>query len=145
MTRLAPYSGRLGACLGVGMMRSEQGQSASAFVAVVALALFLVVGLVIDGGAQLTATARADDVAAAAVRVATDASASSQVDGQGVEAGRRAAEQYLASEPDVRGNVRVAGDTVTTTVRVETRTAFLSLIGIGHLTADATATGRLHS
>ncbi len=126
-------------------MGSESGQSASAFTAVVVLALFLVVGLVVDGGGQLAATARADDVAAAAVRVATDASASDEIAGDSTQAGRIAAEAYLATQRDVTGLVSVADDTVTVTTQVRRTTLFLSLIGIDALTADASATGRLHS
>ncbi|WP_028708412.1 hypothetical protein [Propionicicella superfundia] len=128
-------------------MRSESGQSASAFVAVVAVALFLVAGLVVDGGGRLAAVARADAVAAAAVRLAADASAASGVDGGagGAALGRRAAEEYLAAQPDVTGEVQVAGGVVSVEVRATRTTVFLSLVGIRTVAAEASASGVLRA
>lgn len=126
-------------------MRPQSGQSASAFTAVVVVALFLVAGLVIDGGSQLAARVRAEHVAAAAVRVATDASATASVAGGGTDAGRRAAEDFLATEPDVDAEVHSVGGEVTVTTHIRTSTLFLSLIGITGLSAHASASGRLHA
>jgi hypothetical protein len=125
-------------------MSSESGQSASAFVAVVALAVFLVAGIVVDGGGRLATTARAEAVAGTAVRLASDATAAS-----GIEQGRdeaialRAAQDYLAGQPDVTGDVQVSGATVTVTVHATRETVFLSLIGIRVLASSGSASGRL--
>lgn len=126
-------------------MRSESGQSASAFVAVVALAVFLVAGIVVDGGGRLASTARAGAVAGTAVRLAVDAAAASGVEaGRDEATARRAAADYLAGQSDVTGEVRVDGGTVTVTVRATRQTVFLSLVGIRSLGSSGSASGRLH-
>lgn len=126
-------------------MRSESGQSASAFVAVVALAVFLVSGIVVDGGGRLASTARAAAVASTAVRLASDAVAASGVeDGRDDAAARRAAEDYLAGQSDVTGEVQVSNGAVTVTVHASRPTVFLSLIGIRTLGSSGSASGRLH-
>ncbi len=127
-------------------MSDESGQSISALTAVVVFALFLVVGLVVDGGAQLTAAGRAESVAATAVRVAADASAAEQVGGgTGETAARRAAEEYLQGEDGVSGSVTMNADgTISVHTRVSVSTVFLSLVGITRLQAAGQATGGLH-
>lgn len=126
-------------------MKHESGQSLSAFTAVVVFALFLVVGLVVDGGAQLAAAGRAESVAGAAVRVALDAAAEGRVGGDsGAAAALRAAEAYLAGQDGVTGSVTMAGDgAVTVRTHVGVRTVFLSLVGITTLQAEGQASGGL--
>jgi Flp pilus assembly protein TadG len=123
--------------------RLDRGHSVSAFTAVVAVALFLVCGLVVDGGGQLTATARAEHTAATAVRLAVDAAAgSSGVDR--IAAARSAAESYLGSVADATGSVTVTAREVSVDVQTEQATLFLGLIGLRVLRASATARGDLH-
>lgn len=128
-------------------MHKDSGQSLSAFTAVVAVALFLVAGLVIDGGAQLAAMSRAESIAANAVRVAADASATATVEGEsGAPEGRSAAMRYLSTQKDVVGDVQFDADgSITVTVRITQDTVFLSLIGMTTVDAAASASGRLYA
>lgn len=102
-------------------MRDERG-SVSAFVAVIAMALVMVAGLVYDGGEVLAAQARARDLAGNAARAGAQ-----QLDldalrltGQPVLEPRRAvaaAEAFLADE-GVAGDVVVTGARIRVTVRL---------------------------
>lgn len=118
----------------------EHGQSISVFVVVVLVALFLTVGLVIDGGQKITATARAETAAAGAARAAGNAAATGAVVGRpDVGAARAAAGSYLASSPGVTGSVAVADGVVVVTTRSSVPTIFLSVIGIGSLSGTGRA------
>lgn len=127
-------------------MRDEQGNSISAFTAVIAVAMFLMVGLVVDGGSQLAARARAEALAESAVRVAVDHAAPNTLSGEVVpHAGQSAALQYLAEQPDATGQVELVKQTqVTVSVQVHRKTLFLSLIGISTVRAEASADGALY-
>ena len=115
----------------------------SAFVAVAVLALLLVAGLVIDGGAQATAARRAELAASAAARAAADETAASRLAGKQPDAGAAiaAARQVLAQSEGVAGEVRLAGDRIQVTTTAGVDTVLLSLIGItrldGHGSAEA--------
>jgi hypothetical protein len=117
--------------------------SLSVFVAVTVLALLLIAGLVVDGGAQAVASRRAEFVAAAAARAAADETAAARLAGQRAEVGAAitAARQVLADSGDVTGEVRLAAGRVFVTTTSGVDTVFLSLIGItrldGHGSAEA--------
>lgn len=122
------------------MTRDERGQSISVFVVVVLVALFLTVGLVIDGGQKITATARAESAAAGAARAAGNAAATGAVVGRpDVGAAGAAARAYLASSPGVTGSVSMSGGVVVVTTRADAPTVFLSAIGIGSLSGTGRA------
>jgi len=125
----------------------ERG-SVSLFFVVVTLALIVIIGLVVDGGAQIRNRQRADTSAQEAARAAAQAvNPAVAISGDGVSiqlgAGQAAAQQYL-SAAGVQGTVTTTGGT---TVHVHTTTtyspAFLGIIGVGQLSASADADVRV--
>ena len=119
--------------------------SVTAFFAISALGLLVLLGLVADGGAKLRATQQATAIAAEAARAggqaldtaAATAGSSGHVDRtQAVQA----AQHYL-SAAGATGTVEVSTDRtrLTVTVTRSAPTAFLSLIGIDQLTVTAHA------
>jgi Flp pilus assembly protein TadG len=119
--------------------------SLSVFVAVSVLALLLVAGLVVDGGAQAVAARRAELVAAAAARAAADDTATARLAGQRAEAGSAiaAAQQVLTDSRDVTGDVRLVGGRVVVSTTSGVDTVFLSLIGITRLVGHGSAEAEL--
>jgi Flp pilus assembly protein TadG len=127
---------------------SEDG-SISLFVIAAVLALFVVFGLVVDGGRRLEAQRRAADSAEQAARAAAQA-----IDPTALRAGqplrldpataRQAAAAYLQAEPDMTLSA-ITVDDVTVAVTVTTTVApqVLSLVGIGSLTVHATGHAEL--
>lgn len=126
-------------------MRDERGQSLSAFVAVVMTALFLVAGLVVDGARQSEAQRVAQVAASDAARAASDAAATARLAGRPVDVGAAvAAAQQRLSAAGVSGTVSVpAVGTVRVEVSSTATTVFLSLLGIDHLDAHASAEAAL--
>ena len=119
---------------------ASRGQSLSVLMLVATTALFLMVGLVVDGGQRVTATRRAVAVADHAARAATDAAAASRLEGAvDAAAAESAAREVLLAYPEVTGTVRVEGGTVTVTTRSETETIFLSLIGLRTVVGEGRA------
>lgn len=120
--------------------RDERGNTLTVFVAVVVAALVLMAGLVVDGGAQSTASRRCHQVAAQAARAATDAGAAGKAAGSGADPAAmvRAAREVLDAS-GLTGTVTVAGGAVRVQTQARTSTVFLSLIGIGSLGAEAEA------
>lgn len=111
--------------------------------AVLVMAIFLVAGLVVDGGARARAHRRAEVVAALAVRQGSDASAADRLVGRdGSAAALRAARDALAAE-GVEGEVSLAGGVLSVTTRTSSPTTFLSLLGVGRLEATGSASGEL--
>lgn len=124
--------------------RDERGQALSAFVSVVVVALLLMAGLVVDGGAKAAAARSANYAAAEAARAAVDAGTTARLSGRpSAEIVRLAGERALADR-GVAGSVHVAAGRVSVTTEVSTRTVFLTLIGIGELTASGRAEAELH-
>lgn len=122
--------------------RDERGQALSAFVVVVLSALFLVAGLVVDGGSKSAAKAEAESVAAHAARAAVDASARSRATGTTLDVGAvTAAGRQVLADRGVTGTVSIEAGVVRVTTEVTTRTVFLSLVGVSSMrsTGDATA------
>jgi Flp pilus assembly protein TadG len=119
--------------------------SLSVLVAVSVLALLLVAGLVVDGGAQAVAARRAELVAAAAARAAADDTATARLAGQRAEAGSAiaAAQQVLTDSRDVTGDVRLVGGRVVVSTTSGVDTVFLSLIGITRLVGHGSAEAEL--
>lgn len=120
----------------------ERGQ-VTAFTAAFLTALFLLAGLVLDGGLALSADLRALNQAQAAARAGAQqldlavyrATGAVRLDPADA---RAASYDYLAAL-DVRASVTVAGDTVTVTVRRTQPTQILSLVGIDTFQVSATA------
>lgn len=126
-------------------MRDQRGMSLSVFVAVAVLAMLLVAGLVVDGGAQAVAARRAERVAAAAARAAADETAAARLAGQPppVAGAIAAAQRVLTDSHEVTGEVRVVGGRVQVTATSGADTVFLSLIGITRLSATGSAEAEL--
>ncbi|MGY1634908.1 TadE/TadG family type IV pilus assembly protein [Geodermatophilus sp. SYSU D01186] len=117
------------------------------FLAVLVPGLLLIIGLAVDGGAQVAATQRANAIADEAARAGGQA-----LDVPAALAGRvqvdpgaavAAAQDYL-DRNDVTGAVTVVdGDTLRVTTTITEPTTFLGLIGITSLTVEGTGTADL--
>jgi Flp pilus assembly protein TadG len=125
--------------------RPETGQ-VTAIWAVLALSLFVLGGLVHDGGEILTARREADNLARQAARAGAQA-----LDENSVRAGdavldpvgaETAARAYLDRRHLVPTGVVVTASDVTVTVTMNQPTPLLSLVGIDSRTVAATATAR---
>ncbi|MHB1800175.1 MAG: TadE/TadG family type IV pilus assembly protein [Actinomycetes bacterium] len=142
MTRpRTPYNSRLG--------DTERG-SLTVFTAVLALALLVMAGLVIDGTGKLRAARQADAVAEEAARAGADtlnaaalrAGAPVTVDAQAAIA---AAHAYLDAA-GVQGTVTAAGPTrITVAVTIHRPTSILGLVGIDSWTVTGHATANLEA
>ena len=120
-----------------GGLREESG-ALSLFVALSAVALLVVIGLVIDGGGRLRALENADAVAQEAARAAGQAiDQQAALKGQGFTVdpakAEAAGQQYLAAS-NARGTVVATAQTVTVDVYGDYHTTILALIGLGDLT-----------
>lgn len=124
-------------------VRGDRGASVTALFAAVMVVLLLAVGLVVDGGAQSAARARAEAVAAEAARAGATAHASSSVQGGTPGADARAAAQRVLDARAMPGTITVAGGRITVSTRTSTPTTFLSLVGINRLDAAGSASAEL--
>lgn len=122
-------------------MRDDQG-SLTAFLAVLAVGLFVLIGLVVDGGQAIVAKRTALDVAEQAARVGAD-----QLSVDDLRAGRFAVDPVAAASAvtgyldaaGATGSVSVSGDSVTVHVVGDAPTAILGIIGIDDIGVSATA------
>jgi hypothetical protein len=110
------------------------------------VALVVLAGLVLDGGAALAAHGRAADTAQQAARAGADAlddqSLRSSTPGGLVTdpaAAHQAAAEVLAAA-DLTGDITVTGTAVTVTARATNPTAILAIVGITRVGGTATAT-----
>lgn len=122
--------------------RLERGE-VSEMVVLLVIALFLVVGLVVDGGAKMTAATEASGIAQQAARTAGQPLDSLPGDGQSATLDTTTAaadaQSYL-SQAGATGSVTVIDDTtIEVTVTSSQPTVFLGLIGINTVTATRTA------
>ena len=122
---------------------SSDDGSVTAFVALMLVALFVLVGLVIDGGTAVTAHQAAVDEAEQAARAGAGAlsidalrSGSVRLDPQGAVA---AAENFTV-EAGHPGTATVSAGAVTVSVRYRVTTSILGIVGIHSLAVSATAT-----
>ncbi|MDP3893635.1 pilus assembly protein TadG-related protein [Nocardioides sp.] len=127
---------------------TDERGNISLFVVVIALGLFAMVGLVVDGGGKIRALQRAEAVAAEAARSGGQAiQIPSAVRGEGARintaAARNAAQQYL-NQAGVNGDVTIINGTrLRVTATTSHQPVFLSLLGTGPLTTTGTAEVRL--
>lgn len=123
--------------------RGRDRGSVSLFVVVISLALFVALGLVVDGSTRLRAASHAATSAQEAARAGGQALSGSAIQGQqGIVnpgAGAAAARSYLA-QARVEGTVTVTGDTVTVTTNQPWKPTFLGAFGVGGGTLHGTAT-----
>lgn len=139
-----PVAGGLaGRCRAVRAAGGDRG-SVGLFMAVLATAMLMMAGLVIDGGTALAARQRAADVAQQAARAGADALDYSSLR-QGDPAGLRAdpaaavdAAQRMLQAAAATGEVSVAGSTVTVTAHVAAATQILSAVGLTDISQSAT-------
>ncbi|MEV5414482.1 pilus assembly protein TadG-related protein [Thermopolyspora sp. NPDC052614] len=129
----------------------ERG-SLAVFVVLFSVAVLVLAGLLVDGGAQINARLRAGDIAEQAARAAADAidverlratgevriAGGSQACGRAREVVRNHREAGAAL---TRCTVAGGAQRVTTQVRIEWRAFFLTIIGFtgGTMTAEASA------
>ena len=128
------------------MRRDEDRGSITAYLLIMTVALVVLAGLVLDGGAALTAHGRAADTAQQAARAGADA-----LDDQSLRAttpsglttnpaAARAAAARVLAAADVIGDITVTGTTVTVTARATKPSAILAIVGITQVGGTATAT-----
>lgn len=114
-----------------------------------ALSMILLVGLAVDLGGQVHATARAQDIAAEAARAAGQ-----HLHGGPAVRGHRAsvdpaaalaaAQTYIRGAPGVTGTATItAGTRIVTTTHATYTTRFLSIIGIRNLTVTGHAEAQI--
>ena len=119
--------------------------SITAYLLIMTVAFVVLAGLVLDGGAALTAHGTAADTAQQAARAGADAldeqslRASAPAGLTANPAAAAAAAAVLAAA-DVTGDITVTGSTVTVTARATTPTAILAVVGIDQVGGTATAT-----
>jgi len=121
--------------------RTEDG-SFTVFVAVLTLALFSLIGLVIDGGRAVAAQSAATGEAEQAARLGAD-----QISVQDIRSGTvvidpssatEAARAYLRAF-GTAGSVSVVGQTVTVHIRTSEPTVILGIVGIQQIGVSASA------
>ncbi|HVA08060.1 MAG TPA: pilus assembly protein TadG-related protein [Acidimicrobiales bacterium] len=122
---------------------TDEGGSLSAFLAVLAVALFVLVGLVLDGGRILSAKRTAMDVAEQAARTGADQlSLDALRAGQFVvdpSAASTAVARYLAAAGQ-SGTVEISGSTVVVHVETTVHTVVLGIVGINKISVASSAT-----
>lgn len=126
--------------------RRDRG-AASIFVLGMAVVLFGVAGLAVDGGTVINEKDKAHDVAEQAARAGANQIALGPLRDQGVvtldsDAARNAAASFVTgtSAYQLDGAPIVAGNTVTVSVRKVVTTSILSIVGINEITIDGSAT-----
>jgi Flp pilus assembly protein TadG len=124
---------------------AEQG-SVTLFVAVLAVALLIVIGLVVDGGQHITATQLADNAAGETARAAGQQITGAAVLGAPPEADTaravQAARDYLDAA-QVAGTVTVSGSEITITTTVQRQPILLSIAGVTTIIGTGSASVRL--
>lgn len=126
-------------------LRDDDG-SVSVYLAVWAVAMMAMAGLVIDGGAAIAARARAADLAEQAARAGADALSPASLRGRrpadlqvDPAAARTAADRVLALG-GATGEVTISGLYVSVTAHVPRQATVLTAVGVNDLTGSATAT-----
>ncbi|GGJ60762.1 hypothetical protein GCM10010121_084240 [Streptomyces brasiliensis] len=127
--------------MGLRRTRLDDRGGVTVFVAVCVLALLGIIGVAVDGGSTMRATERADYIAGEAARAGGQAiDPAEAISGRAIvvdpQAAAAAAQSYLRST-GATGTVSVSGDgkTLTVTVTGSYDTKFLSVVGIGSLSA----------
>ncbi|MBL7489712.1 hypothetical protein I6A60_29280 [Frankia sp. AgB1.9] len=127
-----------------GRRRADDRGQITAVVAVLAVGLLALAGLVVDGGRALAAKSAAISLAAEAARAGAqqldeNAVRASGAVGLNPPAARARALAFLAAN-HAQGTATATTATVTVTVTARTATTALGLIGVGTLTETGTAT-----
>jgi hypothetical protein len=127
------------------LARDENGQ-VTAFVVVIATAVLMFAGLLLDGGQALAAKVRAIGEAQEAARAGAQAIDLAAYRDTGTltltpDHAVTLAQRYLAATGHA-GTVRVTGNTVIVTVTLTQPTALLRLVGVGSLTVTSTGSAQ---
>jgi hypothetical protein len=127
------------------LARDENGQ-VTAFVVVIATAVLMFAGLLLDGGQALAAKVRAIGEAQEAARAGAQAIDLAAYRATGAltltpDHAVTLAQRYLAATGHA-GTVRVTGNTVTVTVTLTQPTQLLQLVGVGSLTVTSTGSAQ---
>ena len=127
------------------LVRDENGQ-VTAFIVVIATAVLMFAGLILDGGQALAARVRALGEAQEAARAGAQAINLAAYRSTGTltltpEHAVTLARRYLAATGHA-GTVSVAGNTVTVTVTITAPTQLLRLVGLGSLTVTSTGSAQ---
>jgi Flp pilus assembly protein TadG len=118
----------------------------SVYLAVWAVAMMAMAGLVIDGGAAIAARARAADLAEQAARAAADALSPASLRGprpadlQVDPAAARTAAGRVLALGGATGEVTISGHVVSVIAHVPRKATVLTAVGVNDLTGSATAT-----
>ena len=133
----------------VGRGRAGDEGSLALMLAITAVGMLALAGLVFDGGALLAARGRAADLAEQAARAGASAITPTSLRGPSPAglridpaAAQRAATRVLATG-HATGEVTVTGTTVTVTAQVTRPATLLAAFGIGDLSVETTATATL--
>lgn len=122
--------------------RVERGE-VSEMVAVVFVAIVMVIGLVVDGGAKMTAASEASSIAQQAARAGAQPLDSLPADGGTAHLdadGAAAAAQDYLTQSGAEGSVHIVNNsTIEVTVTSTRGTTFLGVIGINTVSATRTA------
>ncbi|WP_157438921.1 hypothetical protein [Aestuariimicrobium kwangyangense] len=122
----------------------HRGVSLSAFSAVVAVAVLLMAGLVVDGGAKAADQRESEAIAARAARVGVDAGAVAGIQGRPGATQVVAAARASLREQGREGSVTMlASGVLSVQVHHRTPTTFLTLVGITELSSDGEAAAQL--
>jgi len=121
----------------------DEGGSLTAFVAVLSLSLFILIGLVVDTGRAIAARSAALDEAQQAARagagqLSVAALRSGQVEIDPSEA-VVSADAYLASVGQTGGTTSVVGQTVVVHIETQDPTVILGIVGIDRIGISVTA------
>lgn len=116
------------------------------FGVVIAMALLLIVGLVVDGAGKVHARQQAAHAAQEAARAAGQeldlpAAVRGNAPTLDTAAAARAARNYLTAA-GINGTVTVSGNTITVNTTTTYQPIFVSLVGIGPMTVTGTASAR---
>lgn len=123
----------------------ERGAGVTLVAVIMAPALLLCVGLVVDGGGKVQAARDAQGSAGEAARAAENAAASGTLTGDDAgPAAYQAARAYL-NAAGVSGSVHVAGNQVVVDTTAVYQPVFLSMIGVPPMTAHGEATAKIAS
>lgn len=121
----------------------ERGAGVTLVAAIMAPALLLCVGLVVDGGGKVQAARDAQGSAGEAARAAENAAASGALTGDdAVPAAYQAARAYL-NAAGVSGSVHVAGNQVVVDTTAVYQPVFLSMVGVPPMIARGEATAKI--
>lgn len=132
-----------------GQSGRDDGGTIAVYLAVTAVGLLALAGLVIDGGAAIAARGAAADVAGEAARAAADCLTQDSLRGATLDAlqidpalAQAAAGRVLALR-GATGEISIGRREVTVTAHVPQRAVVLSAVGVSDLTGTAEATATI--